>query len=587
MSSSDFEKVCVQDDVLNTTDKVRYAVFKGAQNITPAQYNAISTSNSSITWNIQLPSESTVFSRRIMIKATISVRITGTFAATAPAGSVLVNYGFTSALGPFPLQSLCNTIQATINNNTVSQNQRDVMFQLLRFHDRRELAKYNNSTPNMYDSYLNYDEALGTNNNPLAGWNNVSNDQDFQPRGAFVLDSITGNEPKGSIASDDRNVVLTFTTYEPLMLSPFIWCDPKSNNQGMYGVQTLNFVFNLGLPNRIVRLANSALFDGGLNGATISLPNNAISGAQLYMEFFTRQPSDLVSSRNVVPFAEYPRYITPMLDLAPYDPLAVPLVIPSKTVNFQSIQLNSVPDKLIICCRKVQATQTAFDSDSFLPIEKISINFNNKAGLLSSATQYDLWRMSVESGSNQTWAEFSGFANVGSNVPVANAGASGIKRLSTCGSVLCLEMGRHVELDDVYAPGSIGAFQLQFQTTFQNNTPNAIAANAYEIVLITMNSGVFTIERGTSQTYTAILSRADVLSVSSQPSYSKSSVARLVGGSWEDSFKSLCDSIAPYAGKAEKVKDLIGLGASGGGMSGGGVSGGGLSGGRMKKHLAM
>jgi hypothetical protein len=573
MSSSDFEKVCVQDDVLNTTDKVRYAVFKGAQNITPAQYNAISTSNSSITWNIQLPSESTVFSRRIMVRANISVKITGDFAATAPNGSVLVNYGFASALGPFPLQSLCNTIQATINNNTVSQNQRDVMFQLLRFNDRRELAKYNNSCPNMYDSYLDYDDALGTNNNPLGGWNNVSNDQDFQPRGAFVLDSITGNEPKGSIASNTRNVILNFTTTEPLMLSPFIWCDPKSNNQGMYGVQTLNFVFNLGLPNRVVRLANKDLFDGGI--ATISLPNQAINNAQLVMEFFTRQPSDLVSSRNVVPFAEYPRYLTPMTALG---------VGASTSVNFQSIQLNSVPDKLIICCRKVLSSQTAFDSDSFLPISAININFNNKAGLLSSARQYDLWRMSVESGSNQTYAEFTGFANVGSNVPIVDAGASGVKKISTCGSVLCLEMGRHVELDDVYAPGSIGAFQLQFQTTFTNNTAVAIddVNNQYEIVLITMNSGVFTIERGTSQTYTAILSRADVLSVSSQPSYSKSSVARLVGGSWEDSFKSLCSSIAPYAGKAEQVKDLI----MGNGTSGGGASGGGLSGGRMRKHLA-
>lgn len=75
MSSSDFEKVCIQDDVLNTTDKVRYAVFKGSQNITPAQYDAISATTSSATFNIQLPSESTVFSRRIMIEAQMTVRL--------------------------------------------------------------------------------------------------------------------------------------------------------------------------------------------------------------------------------------------------------------------------------------------------------------------------------------------------------------------------------------------------------------------------------------------------------------------------------------------------------------------------------
>jgi len=576
MSSADFEKVCVQDDVLNTTDKVRYAVFKGAQNVTPSQYEAISKSNSSITWNIQLPSESTVFSRRIMVEVDMTVQLKASFSATAPAGSVLFNYGYASALGPFPFHSLCNTVQATINNNTVSQNMRDVMYQLLRFNDRRELARYNNACPTMYDSYLNYQDCLGTNNNPLAGWNNVSNDQDFQPRGSFQLISVTGNFVKGDPNAPDpleRTILIRFKTQEPLMLSPFIWCDPKSNNQGMYGVQTLNFVFNLGQANRILRLANQSNFLNGI--ATVSLPNNAIGTARLLMEFYTRQPSDLVSSRNVVPYAEYPRYITP----AP----AVNAGAESGLQNFQSIQLNSVPDKLIICVRKVLGSQSNFESDSFLPITGITINFNNKAGLLSGATQWDLWRMSVESGSNQTWAEFSGYAPLGNQTPYTPAdpthiGIAGYKQVSTCGSVLALEMGRHVELDDVYAPSSIGAFQLQFKVNYTNNTGANINANDYEIVLITMNSGVFTIERGTSQTFTAILSRADVLSVSSQPSVSKSAVARLVGGSWEDSFKSLCASIAPLAGTAEKVKNFI---------SGEGVSGGGASGGRMKKHLAM
>jgi hypothetical protein len=553
MSSSDFEKVCVQDDILNTTDKVRYAVFKGAQNITPSQYEAISKSNSSVTWNIQLPSESTVFSRRIMLEVKMKLVMTATFADTAPVGSYLFNYGYASALSPFPFQSLCNTIQATINNNTVSQNMRDVMFQLLRFNDRRELARYNNATPTMYDSYQNYNDALGTLNNPLAGWNNVANDQDFQPRGSFELTNVTGNTPKTADPNPQQRVItIEFTTTEPLMLSPFIWCDPKSNNQGMYGVQTLNFTANLGLPNKVLRIANQnfALDANGKPVCTVALADGGegIVSAKLLMEFYTRQPSDLVSSRNVVPFAEYPRYITPL----PVSNFASGGS--SGFVNFQSIQLNSVPDKLIFCCRKVLGSQSNFDTDSFLPIRKITINFNNKAGLLSSATDWDLWRMSVESGSNQTYQEFRGYATVGSNVP---SGANYYNKIPLCGSVLALEMGRHVELDDVYAPGSIGAFQLQFQVEFENNTGATIPANTYEMVLITMNSGVFTIERGTSQTYTSILSRADVLSVSSQPSTSKSALARLVGGSWEDSFKSLCASIAPWAGRAEKVKDVI------------------------------
>lgn len=582
MSSSDFEKVCIQDDVLNTTDKVRYAVFKGSQNITPAQYDAISATTSSATFNIQLPSESTVFSRRIMIEAQMTVRVVGTLkAGLAGANNYLINYGYSTALGPFPFQSMCNTVQATINNNTVSQNTRDVLYQLLRFGDVRETNRYNNTTPTMYDSYLNYQDALGANNNPLAGWNNVSNDQDFQGRGCFVIDAISGNSP-GS-AGDVKTVDITFTVREPLMLSPFIWCDPKSNNQGMYGCQTLNFVFNFSNANRVIRFAKGQNFNN--DTATVSFQGfgTALSlngKPKLLMNFYTRQPSNLVSARNVLPFVEYPRYYSNVGELA---------VGENQQLNLQSIQLNSVPDKLIICVRKRLGTQSNFDTDSFLPITNVNISFNNKAGLLSSSSVWDLWRMSVESGSNQTFSEFKGTANIGSQTPyTADPAGAGIHTIQTCGSVLCLEMGRHVELDDVYAPGSIGAFQLMVKLSVLNASGNIIPTDTYEIVLITMNSGVFTIERGTSQTYTAILSRADVLAVSSAPSMSRSSLARLVGGSWEDSVKSLCSSVAPWAGKAEQLKDfIVGKGSSGGGTSGGGTSGGGTSGGRMSKHLAM
>lgn len=580
MASADFEKVCVQDDLLLTTDKVRYAVFKGAQNITPSQYEAISKSTSSITFNIQLPSESTVFSRRVMVETEMSITFKATPTADMPVGQSVVNLGYASALGPFPFHSCCSTIQATINNNTVSQNQRDIMFQLLRFGDRREVARYNNATPTQYDSYWSYTDALGANNNPNSAWNDCELDQDFQPRGSFVITSIAGNTPKANGADlAERTIVITFKTREPLMLSPFIWCDPESNNAGMYGVQTLNFVFNLGSANRAIRLANGPT---GTATATVADPwfsigtqpyISSVVSSQLLMLFLTRQPSNLVSARNVLPFAEYPRYLTSVSQAIANGA--------SVEQNFQSIQLNSVPDKLIIVARKVLASQSPADADAFLPIKKITINFNNKAGLLSGATTWDLWRMSVESGSNQTWAEYSGRAYKSSQAGPASATALP-QVLPLCGSVLALEFGRHIELDDVYAPGSIGAFQLQFKVELENHTGLNIGANEYELVLITMNSGVFAIERGTSQTYTAILSRADVLAVSSRPQYSKSGLARIVGGAVEDKVKML----------ARPLMDAVGMGTSGGGtsgggLSGGGVSGGGMSGGKMAKHLGM
>ena len=53
----------------------------------------------------------------------------------------LVNYGVDSALAPFPLHSLCNTMSCTINNNTVTQNMQDTLPLILRMLDSEELAE--------------------------------------------------------------------------------------------------------------------------------------------------------------------------------------------------------------------------------------------------------------------------------------------------------------------------------------------------------------------------------------------------------------------------------------------------------------
>ena len=569
MSSADFSKVKVIDDVLATTDSVKYAVVKGAQNITPGKYTAISNSNSSVTWNIQTPSEATILSRRIMIRNTISLSITGTIVGP-DANALLVNYGLTEALGPYPFQSLCNTIQMTINNNTISQNMRDVMFALLRFGDRREAERYNNATPVGYDSYWNYSDAVGSNNSPLGAFNDLAADESFQGRGVSRILSISGNTP----GAGAKNIVLTFETIEPLLLSPLIFSDPKYNNQGFYGIQVMNIVANVGSTNRILRSAQR-LINGNATGLSVSLLSpQAFDTPQLFIQYYTRQPSDLVPARNVVPFAEYPRYLSAGQLTIPAATALNPPVAGSAALSpgllpsfaSQTISLNSIPDRLIIFARKVLANQTPYDADVFFPISRILVNFNNKAGLLSSATTWDLWRMSVESGSNATWAEFSGVSQVSAATGADQSAVAGVRQIPTSGAPLVLSMGKHIELDDVFAPGSIGQFQLQFQVDINNFSADAYAPGTWELVLITQNTGVFVLERGTSQTYTG---------------YKASDVVRMVGGGVEDGYKDLM-------GMGLAGSGLAGSGSAGSGQAGSGNAGSGMAGSgkpRISKHL--
>ena len=85
------------------------------------------------------------------------------------------------------------------------------------------------------------------------------------------------------------------------------------------------------------------------------------------------------------------------------------------------------------------------------------------------------------------------------------AGAGGATRVLTCGSVLALTMGTHVNLvEDYYAPGSIGQFSIQLSVAVDNYARTPVTP---ELVIVCMNSGSFATERGTSSTYTALLTK--------------------------------------------------------------------------------
>ena len=59
-----------------------------------------------------------------------------------------------------------------------------------------------------------------------------------------------------------------------------------------------------------------------------------------------------------------------------------------------------------------------------------------------------------------------------------------------------------------------------------------------------MNSGSFATEKGTSSTYTALLTKEDVLNASQQEPTAHSDVKRMVGGGFLDSLKSVFKFIA-------------------------------------------
>ena len=560
--TTDFKKVLLKDSRLMVTDSVNYAVVKGGSNMTCSQFNAIGGPNftSTINFNVAVPSQETIISRNALIRVTLEYSITATTPAVAGAGpgvGWLFQNGGVDSFGPFPFTQMINSQQWTINNTTISQTTRDILAMMLRIHDKRWLSRFNGMCPTMYDSYATIG-SLALTANPAASYQSISLDNDLLPRGAFPIDVVSGTNYLGGNGGA-HTFNFKITTTEPVMISPFVFAGDDSC--GMYGIQNIIAIYNLDTSCKTaLRFGGdlAARFNSG-GASTLAVSFVAATNPQLLLEFLTPHPSDLMPSRNVLGnYYELPRYLSPVPALASGA---------ATTQAIQSIQLNMIPDKLYISVCKPVASRN-FDADSFLPINGISIQFNNSAGILSSATQQDLWRMSVSNGINQNWLEWSGRAQ---GVPAASA--AGVTYVTLVGSVLCLEFGKDIELkNDYYAPGSLGQFNLQFNLSFTNNTGAGLSAGDYQIITMVQNSGVFSLERGVCSQYLGILTKADVLEASRQAPHSYSDAVRMVGGGETPSiFKRLAGAL----GKVQPAQ--VGMGQSGGGQSGGGDSGG-------KKH---
>jgi len=245
--------------------------------------------------------------------------------------------------------------------------------------------------------------------------------------------------------------------------------------------------------------------------------SNPFSDTRLLFSFLSLQPTQLVKSRCVLPFFDYPRYISSANN-------ALIGAGETKQITSNNIQLSMIPDYFYITIRKPINTMTIKDSDSFFPISRISVNLNNANGLLSGATTYDLWRFSVENGSQQSWSEFSGKVMSADN-------ATGVgKEIKTTGSILILSPSQQLSLPSFLASGSIGNFNFQFDITITN--PYEVDIQP-EVCVICANAGIMTLQAGTALTQTGLLTKQMVLDAqqkSSVDALSSSQYQRMVGG---------------------------------------------------------
>ena len=600
---SDFRCILIEDArIADITSTEVFGVQSSASQSTYQQFQAVSTSNSSIVFNVQIPSENIVIDRHVLLASQLAFQLN---LANVPIGEQCFQYGLTDSLQAFPLNSLFTTTQATINNVSVSTNLQDVLPMLMRMNDRRVLSKYNSMTPSLPDAqWGEYRNAPGTNANPLASYNNTSYDEAYEPRGSFALDFLqidryvagvyTDASPISTGANNTWVISIRVSLTEPfLALSPFVNCEPDAA-AGLVGVNNMSMVLNIDNScKRLFSTANNSVVGNALVGYIQNIqlgfpvaPNGSsaqsvgFQNTRLLFNFLSLQPEQYakISTKNVVSYLDYPRYLTTFSSGTTIQPLA------TQTLTSQSIQLNQIPDLIMITARVPMSSQNQNYASGFLTINNISVNFNNASGLLASATQQDLYNISARNGTSQSYYEFRGFADVNDNA------TGGVTQVPTTGSLLALNPVFDFGLPSYLSASSLGQYQFQFNLTVTNQYGFAIEQP--EICIVTMNSGVFCTQQGSSQIFTGILTKEQVLRTKEQnpvPHLDSGEYKRMVGGKLQNrgmgNVAKMVKEMASKAAMGMSAGSASGGSASGGALSGGSISGGKKSNSKLAKHF--
>lgn len=582
-----------------------YSVISGGQSITYRPYTTNTFSNSSISFTTPPPNPGTSTDMEIYIQYNVKLvfnAITNNLQSPDHTANINSRYALNNdcdAFRAFPLSNCTTTLQCTIGNGSASINLSDVVSCLSRTGTPKNiLDSVYSSCPSFLDTAQTYNTSNGTSASPLGafGTNGLMN-----PRGAFQYTSVNnvqltlaqgaGDNTYYTIPADGNPPYIEATIIEPIMLSPFAFGKGAYNKNGLIGIQSMSWIFTLG---DLSRMWSHDAYSSGIN-LTLNSSLSSISNPILLFKYVTPKllaplPYNMVYAYDVVD-----RFPTQIGKVAANT---------GGRIASTNIQLQTIPKIMYIYARRSNigtnpSPTPAYpyqklpdysadinSTDTFLSIKNININYNNMAGLLSSATTADLYHMSRRNGVNLSWTEWAGDNYVGSSYLLGdkNAGTLVPTKTPQVGSIVAVAFGIDIGLDDLHAPGEIFNSQLQITVDYYNNSDYDIDATLY---IVPIYEGTWTVSNLQSIPQIGVLSKQDILDSQQKPGFDYSGINIKYGGDILSSVKKFgksavnaAKSAAPYIKKgaeavskgvdaAESIGALAGLGYSGGANSGG------------------
>ena len=530
-----------------------YSLLSGAQKNTqwvlPASSN-LTTSN--VSFSIRTTQEQ-IIDRRIFIRYYVTLAFTGT-------GNPLLQIGTNDALRSFPMTTSMLNCTVNIGNQSFSEQVRDYIQALARFVDP-DMANYGmGSFPNMPDQYQQYVDwvTYGSGRNPLALYGENSAQEN---RGGFALESITNGNGTATL-----NVVIT----EPLFISPLNWS--VEDVPGICGVENIDIQMQFDLAN------------GGLS----RLWSHASSGNTLtaITATFYQPPeclyTQLVANPKTMPFFQNKIYEYPYSNIDTSLQSSSTAVASGATATIQSSQttLSGIPEKVYIYAKRINSDQTYLTSDTFASIENINITYNTQAGILARATKQDLYDISVRNGLKMAYNQFTNY----------------------CGSVVCLQFGSDIPLNDNDCPGSSSSYQFNVSAQIKNTSSASVN---YVLYVVFQYAGVMSIQNRLVEKKNYLLNSNEIgallesnipIVMNKRYITGEAMGSGFFGDLWsgiKNAASRASDFIKPFVPVVasaispmlqERAQGII-KSLTGGAMSGGAMSGGAMSGGAMNRRM--
>lgn len=532
-----------------------YVIAKGAKENTWQVFSAQNLNANQINITSNPPSRKHIINRRAFVRASYQFVISG----TAGAGGKMIQPGL-DAPRQYPIAQTLNTLQASINNDNYSVTLNQYWNALLRYHHKNSEAQFNSLTPSYLDAYQEYTDFLnpqfgGSGKNALGGYGEVSDGD-----GGASAAGGRGGFPWVIVSDTGGSATVTMTSVEPIFMPPFNFSEEESN--GFIGVENMSFTFTFG------ELASQLWSHDNLSAGHSTITNIAVTltGFDVLLNFQTLPIDMTVPDQAVYPYFEITPYSTPAVTIAAGS---------SQTIVMNSVQLKSIPHRMYIFAQENQndmlfANGGINKTNTFAPINSINITFNNKVGLLSTATKEELYAIAQNNGCNLSWPAWSKYV----------------------GSVMAINPSKDLSLSESEASGLIGNYQLGMQVNVTNTHTASLPYNPgrsvnYVLWVVVINEGTMSIVNGSVSHQIGVFSERDVLNAPIDRSLSWKKTEHIYGGdflgignffkhkvapalvkgyNWVKDNKLISRGLRmiphPNAQRAAMVADQIGLGVS-------------------------